>query len=45
MYCDAEQVELLRHPDLVGHGERKALGLAPVAKRGVENLDSVYVLC
>ena len=37
---DAQQVELLGYPELVVNGERKALCLAPVAKGGIENLNS-----
>ena len=36
----AQVVELLGHPQLVGHGERQTLGLAAVAQRGVVDLDA-----
>ena len=38
---DAQMVQLLGHPELVGHREGQPLLLAPVAQDGVENVDGL----
>ena len=40
----AELGELVRHPELLGHGHAAAGGLLAVAQRGVEDEDSVGVV-